>query len=86
MPSYDYQCEANGQVVEVAHAMSEEILTWGQLCERLGLPLGATAADAPVKQLITGGHVVRSASLGSGQVPPCQTGAPCCGGNLCGLN
>lgn len=85
MPKYDYCCETNGRIIEVAHSMSEEITTWGELCERLGLSLGDTPAEALVKKLITGGNVVHSSSLGSGQAPPCQSGAPCCGVKSCGL-
>ncbi len=29
MPTYDYRCETNGQVVEVKHGMSEVLKTWG---------------------------------------------------------
>ncbi|MEE4379263.1 MAG: zinc ribbon domain-containing protein, partial [Candidatus Competibacteraceae bacterium] len=62
------------------------VVTWGELCERLGISPGDTPTEAPVKKLITGGHVVNSTRLGSGQAPPCQTGAPCGGGMACGLN
>jgi hypothetical protein len=86
MPTYDYCCDANGQVIEVSHRMNEAVVTWGELCERLGMPPGDTPGDTPVKKLITGSHVVNSARLGSGQAPPCETGAPCCGGMACGLN
>lgn len=85
MPTYDYQCEANGQVVEVHHRMSEEISTWGELCAKTGAECGDTPPEAPVRKLATGGQVIRSSSLGSGTAPACNTGG-CCGGGVCGLN
>lgn len=84
MPSYDYRCEANGQVVEVRHSMSESLATWGEVCERAGLEVGDTSADAPVQRLITGGNVVSSSSLSNPEAPSCGMGG--CGGGMCGLN
>ncbi len=78
MPTYDYLCEANGAVLEVVHRMSEQCLTWGELCARLGMDPGATAPDAPVRRLITGGNVMSEATLGSeARVPGIDA---CCGG------
>jgi predicted nucleic acid-binding Zn ribbon protein len=85
MPTYDYRCETNGQILEVQHRMSEEIHTWGQLCELAGIDVGDTQADAPVRRLATGGQIVKSSSLGEASAPACSTG-PCCGGGMCGLN
>lgn len=82
MPTYDYLCEANGQVVEVKHPMSDTLSTWGEVCERAGLEAGDTPADAPVQRLATGGQVVKSSSLGDA-APPCAAGG--CGGGMCGL-
>lgn len=48
MPYYDYICKANGRKVEVSHPMSEDVSTWGQVCELAGMELGDTPADAPV--------------------------------------
>ena len=83
MPTYDYRCEANGKTVEVRHAMSERLHTWGEVCARLGIEPGSTAPAAPVHKVITGGNVVHKENLGSGQAPPCETGMPCCGGGMC---
>lgn len=85
MPSYDYRCEANGEVVEIRHRMSEQVSTWGELCALAGVDTGATPVDAPVIKLITGGQVVRRSSLGDADAPTCSSG-PCCGGGLCGIN
>ncbi|NJD07217.1 MAG: zinc ribbon domain-containing protein [Methylococcaceae bacterium] len=85
MPKYDYLCEASGRVVEVSHAMSERLATWGEVCERLGIPPDGVPADTPVTKLITGGGVVRSGVLKNPEAPPCQTGAPCCGAGNCGF-
>jgi len=57
MPTYDYQCEANGQIIEVIHSMSEPIKTWADLCEKAGIEIGDTPADAIVTRLVTGGSV-----------------------------
>ena len=84
MPSYDYRCAANGQVVEVSHRMSERLATWGELCALAGLEPGDTLADMPVERLITGGQVVRRYSLGDVDMPACNSG-PCSGGGACGL-
>ena len=84
MPTYDYRCEANGQVVEVQHRMSEHVATWGDLCERAGIDRGDTPADAAVTKLLTGGNVMTKATLGSGSAPACPTGG-CCSGGMCGL-
>lgn len=85
MPTYDYFCETNGQVLEVKHSMSDTVTTWGELCERAGTSCGDTPPEAPVSKLVTGGQVVKSSSLGSGSAPACSTGG-CCGGGMCGLN
>ena len=84
MPTYDYQCEANGIVLEVNHRMSEEIRTWGELCDRTKHELGNTPVDSPVKRLATGGNVVKSGSLGGSDLPPCASGGGCPGGS-CGF-
>ena len=85
MPTYDYRCEANGQVVEVNHRMSEQVTTWGELCERKAIDPGDTPPESPVKRLATGGNLVSKSSLGSGTEPACGTGS-CCPGGMCGLN
>lgn len=47
MPTYDYHCPANGRTVEVKHAMSEKVRTWGELCALAGLSIEATPAETP---------------------------------------
>jgi len=84
MPTYDYRCEINGEVVEVNHRMNDVIATWGELCEKASVNIGDTPADSPVSRLATGGQVVKSGSLGEKNLPPCATG-PCSGG-ACGFN
>ena len=81
MPTYDYFCEANGQVIEVSHRMSERMETWQELCDRAGIEPGDTAGEARVQRLISGGNVVHSSSLGSGSPRPCDRGVPCRGGS-----
>ncbi|BCX89697.1 hypothetical protein MIN45_P2070 [Methylomarinovum tepidoasis] len=84
MPTYDYLCKTNGKVVEVRHPMDKTVRTWGELCQLAGIDPGDTPADAPVERLITGGHVVSSASLKNPE--PCGSGTcgmPACGGGTC---
>ena len=50
MPLYEYECEANGQVVEVRHKMAERIRNWGELCFAAQIPIGDTDFDAPVRK------------------------------------
>src|SRR5579883_1469176 len=57
MPTYEYQCEANGRIVEVQHKMAERIRNWGQLCERAGIAAGRTDPKAPVTKLISAGFI-----------------------------
>jgi predicted nucleic acid-binding Zn ribbon protein len=84
MPTYEYLCEANGRVVEVNHKMAERVSTWGELCERAGIAPGKTAANAPVNKLMSAGFVnTGGASSCTAELPPCQTGKPCCGGGMC---
>ena len=54
MPMYDYQCDTNGEVIEVVHGMSVKFETWCELCEYTRRSLGDTPADAPVKRLMGG--------------------------------
>lgn len=84
MPTYDYRCEANGKVVEISHRMSEQVHTWGELCQMKGIEPGDTPTESPVKRLATGGNLVTKSSLGSGSEPACSTGS-CCPGGMCGL-
>ncbi|MBL4710977.1 MAG: zinc ribbon domain-containing protein [Gammaproteobacteria bacterium] len=59
MPTYDYRCEANKQVVEVMHRLNEKINTWGELCEKAGIDPGKTPIDSAVARIITGGNIKR---------------------------
>ena len=85
MPTYDYRCDANGRVVEVNHRMSENLSTWGELCDRANLPCGDTPADTPVQRMANGGNLISSSNLGSGSAPACDTGR-CCAGGTCSLH
>ena len=49
MPTYDYRCEANGQVYEVQHPMALSPKTWGELRAACSLAEDASIPDdAPV--------------------------------------
>ena len=84
MPTYDYRCEANNQVYEVRHALSQRAATWGELCEISGLDLEGIPADSPVTKILNTGGVVKSASLKNPEAPPCMTGG-CPGAGACGI-
>ncbi|QEP42232.1 zinc ribbon domain-containing protein [Ectothiorhodospiraceae bacterium BW-2] len=84
MPTYDYLCEANQQVYEVKHAMTEQIETWQQLCAIAAIPLAEIAPDTPVTKLISGGGIVSSGALKNPEAPACMSGGRC-GGGGCGL-
>jgi predicted nucleic acid-binding Zn ribbon protein len=87
MPTYEYQCEANGRVVEVSHKMAEKIKTWGELCQRADINPGKTDLKTPVTKLMSAGFVnTGSSSSGSDadcEMPACGSGL--CGGGMCGL-
>ncbi len=85
MPTYDYRCAANGQVIEVKHSMRDKMTTWSELCQLAGIEVGNTPADAPVERLANGGQVVKSSTLGQPDLPPCATGGGCSSGG-CGFN
>lgn len=70
MPTYEYQCPDNGQIVTVVHRMMEEIHTWGELCARAGHPPGDTPAEAPVAKKIGLTILARSSNLGCDSAPP----------------
>lgn len=78
MPTYDYRCNANGQVIEVQHSMQIKLATWGELAAMANLDLGDTPAETPVERLVTGGSVVSAKAL-KNALPPCQLGEGCGG-------
>jgi predicted nucleic acid-binding Zn ribbon protein len=80
VPTYDYRCEANGQVYEVRHAMALRPKTWGEL--RAAGALAEDAAipdDAPVTRLMTAAGVVNSRVLKNPEAPACARSG--CAGN-----
>jgi hypothetical protein len=84
MPTYDYRCEASGEVFEVRHLMSLNIANWGDLCKVGNIDPGDVAVDTPVIKLLRTGGVVKSSALSNPDAPPCMTGGGCSGG-ACGL-
>lgn len=56
MPTYDYRCEANDQIIEVHHRISEKMKTWGELCDMAGIEPGDIPLDTAVTRLVTGGN------------------------------
>jgi len=83
MPTYDYICDSNGQVVEVKHAMSSEVHSWGELCELAAIDAQGTPLDAPVRRLATGGQVMSGRNTAKAEpaaAVPAATGHRCAAG------
>ena len=80
MPTYDYRCEANGQVYEVRHPMALRPKTWGELRAACALAEDVSIPDdAPVTRLMTAAGVVNSRVLKNPEAPACARGG--CAGN-----
>lgn len=77
MPIYEYRCDASGVTLEVSHAMSDSVSTWGDLCERTGHAPGNTAPSTPVEKVI-------SVPIARGSDPPGSGPGPC--GPACGCH
>ncbi|HSW27973.1 MAG TPA: hypothetical protein VLH75_00650 [Longimicrobiales bacterium] len=87
MPYYEYRCAANGRTVEVRHAMSERMESWGEVAAAAGIERGETPEDAPVERLMSAasvgsapGHEVPSAGPGPG-FGGCGPGCACAHGH-----
>ena len=82
MPAYDYHCETNGRTVEVSHAMTTLLQTWGELCDSADLDPGQTPVDAPLRRVFSapliGGKEPASAAQPTPSVPCQPNGCPCC--------
>jgi hypothetical protein len=87
MPRYEYYCPSNGERFEVRHSLMQRLATWGELCERLGLPVGETPVSAPLERPLSGGVLLierRGASdpsaTGESDGPHrCNNSSCCCG-------
>ncbi|MGB0767112.1 MAG: zinc ribbon domain-containing protein [Phycisphaeraceae bacterium] len=77
MPTYEYYCPANRRTLEVMHAMSRRVSTWGELCALADAEPGSIDPDEPVEKLLSAGMIVRGEKQ-----PDLDCGAPggCCGG------
>lgn len=83
MPTYEYRCAANDRTVEVRHKMAEKLRTWGEVCERAGIPAGRTDPKAPVEKLVSAGFI----SVAGSKAPAWDggaDGAQACGMGACG--
>lgn len=85
MPAYDYHCEANGRTVEVSHAMTTMLRTWGELCDAADLEMGDTPSETPLQRVFSAPLLAGSASANAAAGPapapnvPCHpTGCACC--------
>lgn len=77
MPFYEYRCPGNGRTVEVRHAMSETLTTWGEVCARSGAEPGDTPAGAPVERLMSAPVALTTTTGGGAPVPSCGAGCAC---------
>jgi hypothetical protein len=76
MALYDYYCEVNDRTVEVRHAMSDTLKTWGELCEASGIEPGDTPVDAPIRRLMGAPVPMTGSSTSPSGPAPC---GPSCG-------
>lgn len=53
MPLYDYFCPSNNRQLEVMHSISQEVKTWGEVCQLANCDPGDTPADTPVRRVIS---------------------------------
>ena len=82
MPTYEYYCEANGKTIEVIHSMSQDLETWGEVCELSGSEVGKTPSESPViRQLSAISSLVPK---GGGEQRGGSSGGCCGGGGGCG--
>jgi hypothetical protein len=79
MPYYEYRCGANGQTLEVRHAMATRLETWGELSEAAGTDPGDTPSDAPVERLMSAPVPLTGSSAGpvEGASGGCGAGCAC---------
>lgn len=53
MPLYDYFCPSNNRQLEVMHSISQEVKTWGEVCQLANCDPGDTPGDAPVRRVVS---------------------------------
>ena len=53
MPLYDYFCPSNNRQLEVMHSISQEVKTWGEVCQLANCDPGDTPVDAPVRRVVS---------------------------------
>ncbi len=75
MPLYEYRCAANGRTVEVRHAMSDTLSTWGEVSRMAGSDAGDTPESAPVERILSAPAAVSSA--GQTDFQGCGSGCAC---------
>jgi hypothetical protein len=65
MPTYDYYCEKNARTVQVIHRMSQDVLTWGELCAMANIEVGDTPPTTPVSKIHLGTNRMHRRNVGS---------------------
>ena len=86
MPTYQYFCPENHQTLDVLHAMSRTVSTWGEACEIVGRDPGDTDPATPVEKLLGAGMVLNNSRADLADPGACSGPTPaggCCGG-MCG--
>lgn len=77
MPYYEYYCDANDTLVEVRHPMSEELGTWGEVCDRSGRDPGTTPPDTRVERRMSLPVPTPATAAGRSGPEPCGPGCGC---------
>jgi predicted nucleic acid-binding Zn ribbon protein len=81
MPTYEYYCEQNDQIIEVLHGMEETLTTWGELCACAGIKQGDTPESSTVERKLSAVSLLPK--KGEGGSSEGSLGG-CCGGGGCG--
>lgn len=79
---YDYYCELNDKVLSVRHGMTEQLSTWGELCERLGISDTSAPSDTPIRRLLSGGTLAIPRRV-SKDAPRTDLDTMLCGSDSC---
>jgi hypothetical protein len=86
VPTYEYRCAANDRLVEVRHNMAERLSSWGELCDRAGIPPGKTDPATPVEKLISAGFIGAGTSAAEATCSMPQCGNGYCGTGACDID
>ena len=81
MPTYEYFCQANNQLIDVLHRMDETLQTWGDVCDCAGVELGDTPAHAIVEKKLSATSILPTKEFSSTPGNGCGNGGCGCSGH-----